>query len=95
MPDDRNRHLPEDVPGLPAMAGSVPFVHGLDTAPADWWLDILWLVLATPGDTSGRYSLMHETLPKGSGAPPHNPSGPMSTSTSSTARCRFLWARTS
>ena len=56
---------------LPAIPGSMPFVHNLDTAPAYWWLDILWVILVDGADTGGRYSLMHETLPKGSGAPPH------------------------
>lgn len=63
--------MPDDAPGLPALSGSVPFVHGLETAPAYWWLDILWVVLVNAQATGGRYSLMHETLPKGSGAPPH------------------------
>lgn len=46
-------------------------MHDVDSAPAYWWLDILWVVLVDGADTGGRYSLMHETLPKGSGAPPH------------------------
>lgn len=58
-------------PEVPAVPGSMPFVRNLDTAPAYWWLDILWIVLADGADTGGRYSLMHETLPKGAGAPPH------------------------
>lgn len=56
---------------LPVLPGSTPFVHNLETAPAYWWLDILWVVLVNGSDTGGRYSLMHETLPKGSGAPLH------------------------
>jgi quercetin dioxygenase-like cupin family protein len=60
----------DDTPDLPAIAGSMPFIHNVDTAPAYWWLDILWVVLADGNDTGGRYSLMHETLPRGSGAPP-------------------------
>ena len=59
------------VPDLPAVSGSLPFVRSVDTAPAYWWLDILWVVLADGADTGGRYSLLHETLPEGSGAPPH------------------------
>jgi quercetin dioxygenase-like cupin family protein len=61
----------ESTPVLPAIPGSMPFIHNVDTAPAYWWLDILWVILADGKDTGGRYSLMHETLPKGSGAPPH------------------------
>ena len=56
---------------LPAVPGSAPFIHGVDTAPAYWWLNILWIVLASGEDTGGRYSLMEEWLPKGAGAPPH------------------------
>lgn len=62
--------MPE-LPDLQAVPGSIPFVHNVDTAPAYWWLDILWVVLVTGEDTGGRYSLMYEALPKGSGAPPH------------------------
>lgn len=60
-----------DTRNLLAVPGSVPFVHNLDRAPAYWWLDILWIILVTGEDTGGRYSLMYEALPKGSGAPPH------------------------
>lgn len=63
--------MTESTPELPAVPGSIAFVHNVDDAPAYWWLDILWVVLVTGADTGGRYSLMHETLPKGSGAPPH------------------------
>ena len=63
--------MTDTTPDLPAVPGSMPFVHNVDSAPAYWWLDILWVVLADGADTGGRYSLMHETLPKGSGAPPH------------------------
>lgn len=60
-----------DAPDLPAVPGSIPFIRNLDTAPAYWWLDILWIILVKGEDTGGRYSLMYEALPKGSGAPPH------------------------
>jgi quercetin dioxygenase-like cupin family protein len=63
--------MTDHTPELPATPGSMPFIHNVDTAPAYWWLDILWVVLVHGDDTGGRYSLMHETLPKGSGAPPH------------------------
>lgn len=58
-------------PRLPAVPGSISFVHSVDTAPAYWWLDILWIILVKGEDTGGRYSLMYEALPKASGAPPH------------------------
>jgi quercetin dioxygenase-like cupin family protein len=67
----RRKTMTSTTPELPAIPGSMPFIHNLDTAPAYWWLDILWVVLVHGDDTGGRYSLMHETLPKGSGAPPH------------------------
>lgn len=63
--------MPDATPDLPAVPGTIPFVHNVDTAPAYWWLDILWVILVHGDDTGGRYSLMHEALPKGSGAPPH------------------------
>ncbi len=63
--------MSDNTPDLPAIPGSMPFVRNVDSAPAYWWLDILWVVLVDGADTGGRYSLMHETLPKGSGAPPH------------------------
>lgn len=56
---------------LPEIAGSIPLLHRLSSAPAYWWLDILWIVLVSGEETGGRYSLMHETLPVGAGAPPH------------------------
>lgn len=60
-----------DIPDLPAVPGSLPFIHNVDQAPAYWWLDILWVILVKGEDTGGRYSLMYEALPVGSGAPPH------------------------
>ena len=56
---------------LPPIAGSVPFVHEIDTGPAYWWQDILWVILASGDDTGGRHSLMYELMPKGSGPGPH------------------------
>ena len=56
---------------LPPIAGSVPFVHGVDTGPAYWWQDILWVILASGDDTGGRHSLMYELMPQGSGPGPH------------------------
>lgn len=45
-------------PDFPAVPGSIPFVHNVDTAPAYWWLDILWIILVKGEDTGGRYSLV-------------------------------------
>jgi quercetin dioxygenase-like cupin family protein len=63
--------MTDTVPDLPAVPCSMPFIHNVDTAPAYWWLDILWVILVKGEDTGCRYSLMYEALPKGSGAPPH------------------------
>jgi len=53
------------------MPGSEPFIHNIDSAPAYWWLDGLWIVLAEAKDTGGRFSLMEELLCKDSGPGPH------------------------
>ena len=63
--------MDNDTPNLPAISGSTPFIHNIDNGPAYWWLDILWIVLATGDDTGGRYSLIYELLPRGSGPGPH------------------------
>jgi quercetin dioxygenase-like cupin family protein len=57
-------------PTLPP-PGSIPFIKTRDNAPAYWDNDILWLILASGEDTGGRWSMMEELCPKGSGAPPH------------------------
>ena len=49
---------------LPPMPGSELFIHNVDTTPAYWWLDDLWIVLAEAKDTGGRFSMMYEFLPK-------------------------------
>jgi quercetin dioxygenase-like cupin family protein len=53
------------------MPGSELFIHNGDTAPAYWWLDDLWIVLADAKATGGRFSLMDELLRKDSGPGPH------------------------
>ena len=63
--------MTDQTPDLPAIPGSIPFIHNVETAPAYWWLDILWIILVRGEDTGGRYSLMHQSMPKGAGAPPH------------------------
>jgi quercetin dioxygenase-like cupin family protein len=55
----------------PPMPGSELFIHNVDSAPAYWWLDDLWIVLAEAKDTGGRFSMMEELLPKDSGPGPH------------------------
>ncbi len=53
------------------MPGSELFIHNTDSAPAYWWLNDLWIVLAEGKDTGGRFSMMEELLPKNSGPGPH------------------------
>ena len=53
------------------LPGSVPFVSEADRAPAFWMRDILWIILADAAQTGGRWSMMEQLLPKGSGPPPH------------------------
>jgi quercetin dioxygenase-like cupin family protein len=55
----------------PPMSGSELFIHNKDSAPAYWWLDDLWIVLAQAKDTGGRHSMMEELLRKDSGPGPH------------------------
>jgi quercetin dioxygenase-like cupin family protein len=59
------------MPDLPPIPGSSPFIYNINTAPAYWAQDILWIILAHGDDTGGRFSLMEQLLPKASGAPPH------------------------
>ncbi len=49
---------------LPALARN-------DAAPAYWFLDILWIVLASDADTGGRFTVMEQVMPQGSGPGPH------------------------
>ena len=56
---------------LVPMSGSELFIHNVESAPAYWWLDDLWIVLAEAKDTGGRFSMMEEFLPKDSGPGPH------------------------
>ena len=58
-------------PPLPPLPGSAPFIRNADTAPAYWMADVLWMVLADGSDTGGRFSMMEQVLPKGSGPGPH------------------------
>jgi quercetin dioxygenase-like cupin family protein len=55
----------------PPMPGSELFIHHAGYAPAYWWLDTLWIVLAEAKDTGGRFSMMEELAPKDSGPGPH------------------------
>lgn len=58
-------------PNLLPIAGARGFIHHADDAPAYWMQDILWIMLADRDDTGGRWSMMEQLLPRGSGPPPH------------------------
>ena len=58
-------------PSLRPMPGSEPIIRNVATAPAYWLVDVLWIVLADGRDTGGRFSMMEQLLPKGSGPGPH------------------------
>jgi len=62
---------PETPAAFPPIPGSEPLIRNVDAAPAYWLVDVLWIVLADGRDTGGRFSLMEQLLPKGSGPGPH------------------------
>ncbi len=51
--------------------GSLLVHRNVDTAPAFWSVDSLWVVLCDGGETGGRHSMMEQLMPKDSGPPPH------------------------
>lgn len=48
-----------------------PTAVSAEQAPAYWRLGILWNVTLSAEATAGQFTLMDQTMPKGSGAPPH------------------------
>lgn len=62
--------MPENLEFIP-MPGARGFVHHIEEAPAYHMQDILWIMLADAEDSGGRWSMMEQLLPKGSGPPPH------------------------
>ena len=48
-----------------------PVLARNDEAPAYWFLDILWIVLASGEETGGRFTIMEQLMPQGSGPGPH------------------------
>ena len=56
---------------FPPLPGSEPLIRNMDAAPAYWLVDVLWVVLADGRDTGGRFSMMEQLLPRGSGPGPH------------------------
>lgn len=60
-----------EMPKFEPMPGATGFIHHVDEAPAYWMQGILWTMLADAEDTGGRWSMMEQLLPQGSGPPPH------------------------
>lgn len=58
-------------PDFPLMPGAKGFMHHVDDAPAYWMQGMLWTMLADAHETGGRFSMMEQLLPKGSGPPLH------------------------
>ena len=56
---------------LPPVPGSEPLIRNVDAAPAYRLVDVLWIVPADGDDTGGRFSMMEQLLPRGSGPGPH------------------------
>ncbi len=56
---------------MDGMAKPKPFAVSDRDAPAYWLADDLWVVLATGEQTGGRYSVVEQWMPEGSGPPPH------------------------
>jgi quercetin dioxygenase-like cupin family protein len=48
-----------------------PYSVTIDEAPAFWQADSLWVLLASGDQTGGRYSLLWQRCPQGSGPGPH------------------------
>ena len=49
----------------------LPFKSDAKDAAAYWLLDVLWIVHVTGEQTGGRYSVIEQYMPEGSGPPPH------------------------
>lgn len=54
-----------DQPHLPAS------VISAEDAPAFWRVGILWNISLSAETTAGEFTMMDQTMPQGSGAPPH------------------------
>jgi quercetin dioxygenase-like cupin family protein len=48
-----------------------PAIVAAEDAPAFWRVGILWNVVLSADTTSGQFTMMDQTMPRGSGAPPH------------------------
>ena len=50
---------------------STPCHRRSEDAPARWFIDILWILLATGEDTGGQYSVIEQYMPPGAGPSAH------------------------
>ncbi len=50
---------------------SAAFHRRSEDAEARWFIDILWILLATGEDTGGQYSVIEQYMPEGAGPGPH------------------------
>jgi mannose-6-phosphate isomerase-like protein (cupin superfamily) len=48
-----------------------PIIQTAESAPAYWFLGILWIILVDGEQTDGRYSLMEQLMPQDVGPAPH------------------------
>ncbi len=48
-----------------------PAIIAAEDAPAFWRVGILWNIVLSADTTSGELTMMDQTMPEGSGAPPH------------------------
>ena len=48
-----------------------PVFQTAGSAPAYWFLDILWIILAGKAQTGGQFTIMEQLMPKGAGPGPH------------------------
>lgn len=66
--------MADPLPSQTSMTQSLilpPIMQSADTAPAYWFLDILWIILVDGEQTDGRYSLMEQWMPQDVGPAPH------------------------
>jgi quercetin dioxygenase-like cupin family protein len=48
-----------------------PSVISAEEAPAFWRVGVLWNISLSAATTAGEFTMMDQTMPQGSGAPPH------------------------
>lgn len=48
-----------------------PIIQTAQSAPAYWFLGVLWIILVDGEQTDGRYSLMEQLMPHNAGPAPH------------------------